>query len=126
MMRVIVIAVGALLPVVFWWPSLPPADLIFQAILFMEVVHVIPIAAIWLVSYLYDRPVSILFPAIAGYGFLAFTYWDTLHPPSGQRISSTASLILLFAPLYALLPILIGAVIGYAVDKYLIRRGVTQ
>jgi len=89
--------------------------------LFLSALNLIPIAALVLLSFDYKSPWSLLIPSVLGLGFLAHEH-GTLDLAS----SSTASLGLLFIPIWALLPILIGAVIGYAVDKWLIRRRATQ
>lgn len=60
----------------------------------------------------YQRPSSILFPAVFGFGYLAWAHFSL-----DMRSDAQAAIALVFIPIYALLPILIGALIGYFVDR---------
>lgn len=68
-------------------------------------------AVLWL-AFIYRYASSILAPAIPGFGFLAFAHY-------GLDLSSDAqaAIALLFIPVYALVPIGIGGVVGYLIDR---------
>lgn len=67
-------------------------------------------------TFLYRRPVSVLAPAVAGFGFLAWA-----HATLDLASDAQAAIALVFIPLYALVPIAVGAVVGLVLDRR--RRG---
>lgn len=66
------------------------------------------------ISLAYRRPLSLLAPAVPGLGYLAWAHYSLDLAADAQ-----AALGILFIPLYALLPILLGGVVGFIVDKRL-------
>jgi hypothetical protein len=79
-------------------------------------VNAIAWSALLAVSFLYERPASLILPAMLGYGFLAWAHFSL-----DLRADAQAAVALLFIPIYALVPIAVGAVVGYAVDRWLRR-----
>lgn len=73
--------------------------------------------AILLASLAYRYPASVLAPALAGFGFLAYAHFGLDLASDAQ-----APIALVFIPIYALLPIAIGAILGYVIDRLLRRR----
>ncbi len=88
-------------------PGLPAALLLggFNAIAW---------GAILGISFLYRRPVSLLAPCLLGFGFLA---WG--HATLDLASDAQAGLGLVFLPICALLPIAVGGVLGYVIDRKL-------
>lgn len=68
-------------------------------------------------SLIYQRPASLLGPALPGFAFLAWMHGTLNLGGDGQ-----AGIALLFIPFYALLPIAIGGVVGYFLDRWLRTR----
>lgn len=58
-------------------------------------------------SFLYKRPSSVWVPALLGFGFLAFAHYSLDLASDAQ-----AAIALAFIPIYALIPIAIGAVVS--------------
>jgi hypothetical protein len=69
------------------------------------------------ISFAYRHPVSLLAPALAGFGFLAWA-----HATLDLQSDAQAPVALVFLPIYALAPILLGGLVGYFVDRRLRRR----
>ena len=63
-------------------------------------------------SFWYQRPTSLFFPAALGFGFVAWAHFSL-----DLKSDAQAAVMLAFIPIYALLPIFIGALIGYFVDR---------
>lgn len=63
------------------------------------------------ISYLYRRPVSLVAPSVLGFGYLAWAHYSLDLSADAQ-----SSLGIIFIPIYALLPILVGGGIGYVLD----------
>lgn len=84
--------------------------------LFLSGFNAIALAALLAVSFCYRRPVSLLAPCIMGLGFLAWA-----HASLDLRADAQSAIALAFIPLYALVPIALGGVAGYAVDRRLRR-----
>lgn len=80
--------------------------------LFLGALNAIAWGAILLASLLYRRPLSLLVPAVLGFAFLAYA-----HHGLDLSADAQAGVALVFIPLYALVPIAVGAVIGYVVDR---------
>ena len=68
--------------------------------------------AILCASLFYRRPQSLLWPSIPGFGFLAYAHYSLDLSADAQ-----AAVALIFIPIYALVPVFIGAVIGYIADR---------
>lgn len=64
------------------------------------------------VSFLFRRPATLLIPCLPGFGFLAWGHFNLDLAADAQ-----AGVALVFLPLYALAPIAVGAVLGYAWDR---------
>lgn len=115
--RVIVMLVGILLPYAARVPHgigwlTQYTDNGIGAALFLSAFNAIAWGAIILVSLLYKRASSVWAPALLGFGFLAFAHYSLDLAADAQ-----AALGLVFIPIYALVPIAIGAIIGYFMDR---------
>lgn len=71
-------------------------------------------------SFLYQRRASLLFPCVAGFAFLAWAHYNLDLAADAQ-----AAVALVFIPVFALLPIAVGGIIGYFFDRYTTRRDTT-
>ena len=69
------------------------------------------------ISFAYRHAASVLAPAVAGFGALAWA-----HATLDLASDAQAPIALVFLPVYALLPIAIGGVVGYAIDRRLRAR----
>jgi hypothetical protein len=85
--------------------------------LFISGFNAIAWGAIVALCRLYKRPACIVIPALFGFGFLAWA-----HSSLDLVADAQAAVALVFIPIYALLPIAVGGMIGYGVDRYLRRR----
>lgn len=68
--------------------------------------------AILIASLFYQRPQSLLWPSAFGFGFLAYAHYTLDLSADAQ-----AGVAIVFIPIYALVPILVGATMGYVVDR---------
>lgn len=114
--RILVVVVGIALPYAARLPR--GADWLHQYTdvglggwLFFGAFNAIAWGAILAASFLYRRPLSLLLPAIPGFGFLAWAHFSLDLTADAQ-----AAIGLLYIPIVALAPIAVGAVIGYLVD----------
>lgn len=64
------------------------------------------------ISFLYRRPIALSIPCLCGFGTLAWA-----HATLDLRADAQSALALIFIPIYALLPIGIGGVLGYLLDR---------
>ena len=115
--RLIVMLVGMLLPYAARLPHgigwlAQYTDNGIGAWLFMGAFNAIPWGAIIAVSFLYKRPSSLWAPALLGFGFLAFAHYSLDLAADAQ-----AAVALVFIPIYALVPIAIGAIVGYFMGR---------
>ncbi|KRB05108.1 hypothetical protein [Lysobacter sp. Root690] len=115
--RLLVMLVGILLPYaarvprgIGWLQQY--TDNGIGAWLFMGAFNAIAWGAIIAVSFLYKRPSSLWAPVLLGFGFLAFAHYSLDLAADAQ-----AAIALVFIPLYALVPIAIGAIVGYFMDR---------
>lgn len=69
------------------------------------------------ISLLYRCPQSLLLPSVLGFGYLAWAHYSLDLAADAQ-----AALGIIFIPIYALLPILVGGAAGYALDRRLRQR----
>lgn len=82
------------------------------ALLLLEGFNAIAWGAILATTFLYRRPSSVIFPALFGFGYLAY-----MHATLDLGSDAQAGIALIFIPIYALLPVLVGAVIGWFYDR---------
>ena len=121
--RFVVVAVGLALPYVArlprgveWVRQYTDTDL--RGWLFTEAFNAIAWGAILAISFMYRRPTSLIAPCLIGFGFLAWA-----HNTLDLRADAQAAIALIFIPIYALVPIGIGGIIGLIVDLRLRRQG---
>ena len=81
------------------------------AFLFLGAFNAIAGGSLIAISYWYRRPFSLLLPCALGFGFLAWAHYSLDLAADAQ-----AAIALVFIPIYALLPIFVGAVLGYVLD----------
>lgn len=115
--RWFVFLVGVLLPYIVrlprgleWFQQYTDAGL--AGWLFLGALNAIAWGAILLASLFYQRPSSLLLPSVLGFGFLAYAHYSLDLSADAQ-----AGVALVFIPIYALVPIAAGAIIGYIVDR---------
>ena len=115
--RWIVLLVGVLLPYVVrlprglgWLQQYTHVE--FAGWVLLNVANAVAWGAILIASLLYQRPASLLASSLLGFGFLAYAHYGVDLTADAQ-----AGLALLFIPIYALVPITIGAIIGYIADR---------
>lgn len=72
--------------------------------------------AILAVSLKYERPASLVSPCLLGFGYLAWA-----HGTLDLTTNANAPIALVIIPVCALVPIAVGGVIGYVVDRMLRR-----
>ena len=115
--RILVVLLGLLLPYATRLPRGAEwlhqyTDLSFGGWLFLGAFNAIAWGAILVVSFLYRRPVSLFVPSLLGFGFLAWAHYTLDLAADAQ-----AAIALIFIPIVALAPILVGAAIGYFLDR---------
>ena len=84
--------------------------------LFFGAFNAIAWGAILAVSVKYERPASLVAPCLLGFGYLAWA-----HGTLDLTTNANAPIALVIIPVYALVPIAVGGVIGYVVDRMLRR-----
>jgi hypothetical protein len=114
--RIIVVLVGLLLPYAVRLPRGAEwlhqyTDISLGGWLFFVAFNAIAWGAILAVSFLYRRPVSLLAPSLFGFGFLAWAHYSLDLAADAQ-----AAIALVIIPFFALVPIFVGAAIGYLLD----------
>ncbi|UXA51375.1 hypothetical protein M0D46_07730 [Xanthomonas prunicola] len=87
--------------------------------LFFAALNAIAWGALLGISFLYRRPVSLGIPCALGFGALAWA-----HNTLDLRSDAQAAIALVFIPIHALVPIAIGGLLGYVVDRRLRHRSV--
>lgn len=114
--RIAIAIVGMFLPYVVrifggiaWFNQFADGGLF--ALLFFGAFNAIAWGSLIAISYWYRRPVSLLLPCAFGFSFLAWAYYSLDLAADAQ-----AAIALAFIPIYALLPIFVGAVLGYVLD----------
>ncbi|WP_280553603.1 hypothetical protein [Halomonas sp. 25-S5] len=85
--------------------------------LFFGALNAIAWGCILALSFIYERPVSLLAPCILGFGFLAWA-----HGTLDLSADPQAAIALIMIPVYALVPIAVGGALGYALDCMLRRK----
>lgn len=117
MARIIVFLVGLLLPYAARLPG--GSEWLYQYTnvgllgwLLFGAFNAIAWGSVLAVSLLYRRPASLLAPSLLGFGFLAWAHYSLDLASDAQ-----AAIALFFMPVVALVPIFVGAVIGYYLDR---------
>ena len=120
--RIAIVLIGILLPYaarlpggIAWLQQYTDAGL--NGFLFLSAFNAIAWGAILAISFLYRHALPMAVPALLGFGFLAWAHY-TLDLASDAQ----AAVGLVFIPIYALLPIVVGGVAGYIADRRLRRR----
>lgn len=115
--RLIVVLVGIVLPYaarlprgIGWLQQYTDNGL--GAALFLSAFNAIAWGAIVAASFLYRRPSSIWAPALPGFAFLAYA-----HGSLDLAADAQSALGLVFIPIYALVPIAVGAIVGYVLER---------
>ncbi|MBO6850735.1 MAG: hypothetical protein JJ867_09770 [Marinobacter sp.] len=120
--RLIIVVVGIVLPYLARVPRGSEwlgqyTDIGFGGWLFFGALNAIAWGCILALSFKYKRPVSLLAPCILGFGFLAWS-----HGTLDLSANPNAAIALVIIPVYALLPIAVGGIFGYIVDRMLRRK----
>ena len=120
--RIIIAITGILLPYLARLPLGSAwvsqyTDISFVGILFFGVFNAIAWGSILAISFLFHRPSSLIFPCVFGFAFLAWAHYTLDLSADAQ---SAISLVII--PIYALLPITFGGVLGFVLDRYLGRQ----
>lgn len=82
--------------------------------LFLGVLNAIAWGSLLAVSFLFRKPVSLFVAALPGFLFLAWAHYSLDLAEDAQ-----SALGIVMFPVYALLPVLIGGISGYLLDKRL-------
>ncbi|GLK89290.1 hypothetical protein [Pseudomonas turukhanskensis] len=82
--------------------------------LLLNAFNAIAWGSILAISFLYRRPAYLLAPSLPGFGYLAWAHYTLDLAADAQ-----ASLGIIFIPIHALLPILVGGGVGYVLDRRL-------
>jgi hypothetical protein len=115
--RVAVVVVGVLLPYLARLPRgrewlMQYLDAGLAAQFFLGGFNAVAWGAVLATTWLYHRPATVLFPAIPGFGLLAWAHWDL-----DLRADAQMGIALVFLPIYALVPAGIGALLGCLVER---------
>lgn len=84
--------------------------------LFLSGLNAIAWGAILAISFKYERLASLVAPCLLGFGYLAWS-----HGTLDLSTNPNAPIALVIIPVYALVPIGVGGVIGYVMDRMLRR-----
>lgn len=119
--RFIIIVLGILLPYLARLPGgidwlQQYTDISLWGWLFFGIFNAIAWGAILAISFKYKRPLSLIAPCLLGFGFLAWAHYTVDLAADAQ-----AAIALIFIPIFALLPIAIGGIVGYWIDQKLER-----
>ncbi len=117
--RLLVVIIGFLLPYLarlpgglnWLWPYLDGG---WGGFVLLSGFNAIAWLSVLGISFLYQRPVSLLAPTLPGFGLLALGHYMLDLSADAQ-----SPIALVFFPIYALVPILVGGIIGYLIDRYL-------
>ncbi|WP_404296403.1 hypothetical protein [Halomonas sp.] len=117
--RLIIVVVGIVLPYLARVPRGSEwlgqyTDTGFVGWLFFGALNAIAWGCILALSFKYERPVSLLAPCILGFGFLAWA-----HGTLDLSANPNAAIALVIIPVYALVPVAVGGIFGYIVDRML-------
>ena len=119
--RIIVAVAGILLPYLVRLPrgldwAGQYTDTGFLGFAFFSAFNAIAWGSIIAVSFLYRRIISLIFPAVFGFGFLAWAHYGL-----DLRADAQAAIALVFIPIYSLVFIAVGGFFGFVVDRFLRR-----
>ncbi|MDR2239501.1 MAG: hypothetical protein LBE33_03580 [Zoogloeaceae bacterium] len=119
--RIAIVLIGLALPYVARLPRgmgwlKQYTDTGFEGWLLLGAFNAIAWGAILAISFTYRRPVSLIAPCLFGFGYLAW-----VHGNFDLSAGAQAAIALIFIPIYALKPIVIGGAMGYIVDRMLRR-----
>lgn len=81
---------------------------------FLQAFNAIAWGSIVAISFLYRRPLSLLAPSLLGFGYIAWAHYSLDLAADAQ-----SALGIIFIPIYALVPIIGGGVVGYVLDRRL-------
>jgi hypothetical protein len=121
--RLWVVLVGVLLPYLArlprgtdWLLQYFPAQGTLAAVLLMAGFNAVAWGAVLLLGQFYRHSVSWLFPALPGFAYLAVGHYslDLTSNPN-------APISLVMLPFFALVPIVLGWLVGYGFDRWRIR-----
>ena len=122
--RIWVIGVGVVLPYAARLPGLVEHGFLWLAAylyptssLFLQALNAISWGAMLLVSLSYRHPHAMWFPAVPGFGFLAWA-----HGTLDLAADAQAAIALLIFPFLSLPFIAVGGLIGWGFDRWLGRR----
>ncbi|MGY4530926.1 hypothetical protein ACVW0Y_000029 [Pseudomonas sp. TE3786] len=117
--RIAVVLVAMLVPYLArlpggmeWLAQYTNADI--RGWLLLQAFNAIAWGSILAISLAYRRPAALLAPALLGFGYLAWAHYSLDLAGDAQ-----AAVGIVFIPIYALLPIVIGGIAGYGVDRRL-------
>ena len=120
--RIIVAVVGIFLPYLVrlprgldWAGQYTNAG--FFGFIFFGAFNAIAWGSIIGVSYLYRRVISMLFPAVFGFGFLGWAHYGL-----DLRADAQAAIALVFIPILSLVFVVAGGLFGFVVDRLLRRH----
>lgn len=119
--RIAIVIFGVLLPYLARIPGGSSwlkqyADSGIGGFLFFGAFNAIAWGAILSFTFLYKNKLPIIAPVLFGFVPLAW-----VHGTYDLSSDAQAAIGLVFIPIYALAPIAVGGVIGYLVDRYLIK-----
>ena len=121
--RVMIVVIGIVLPYLARVPQ--GAEWLgqytntgFGGWLFFSALNAIAWGCLLTLSFNYQRPVSLLAPCILGFGFLAWAHGTQVDLNADPQ----AAIALVIVPVCALGPIAIGGILGYFVDRKLVRN----
>lgn len=119
--RIAIVVVGILLPYLVRIPGGSSwlhqyTDVGIGGFLFFGIFNAIPWIAILSFTFLYKRKLSIIAPAL--FGFIPLAWVHSVYDLSAD---AQAAIGLVFIPIYALVPIAMGGIIGYLIDRYAAR-----
>jgi hypothetical protein len=121
--RIIVVVVGIILPYavrlprgITWFEQYIDGG--FIGFLLIGAFNAVAWGAIVGITFLYRWPKSVIAPSLFGFGFLAWAHYSLDLAADAQ-----AAIALAFIPIYALLPIAIGGLIGYVLDRRFLGEG---
>lgn len=120
--RFIVVLVGVLLPYAARLPRgiewlRQYTDTSPGGWLFLAAFNAIAWVAMLAISFTYRRPASLIAPCLLGFGFLAWA-----HATLDLTADAQAAIALVVIPIYALIPIAVGGIVGYAIDRKMRRH----
>ena len=116
--RILIVVVGIVLPYIVRIPRGSAwveqyTDISVQGFLFFGAFNAIAWGSLFALSFWLRRPAALLFPCVLGFSFLAWA-----HNSLDLAADAQAGISFIVIPIYALLPISVGAAIGYVVDRH--------